>query len=191
MIYDIRYIPYKKCNYGTFMPKGSKRQIFHATGATSSSFFGLRQFHWYVWTRWGSNAKLRTWIGKRFWNLGLILLDCFPRRKNIQWKNINCWHRNSQTLRRNFPTLQRNFPALCRNFPALWRNFPKPWQNSFSTFPVHGLAESMEKRSFVLSNPHKHFSLATSFLDVLRQNFRATSEINAVWDSGTFFARNT
>ena len=46
-------------------------------------------------------------------------------------------HRNSQTLRRNFPTLRRSFQ--------------EPWQNSFPTiFAAHGLAESMEKRSFVL-----------------------------------------
>ena len=45
---------------------------------------------------------------------------------------------------------RRNSQSLRRNFPTLRHNFPEPLHNSFPTiFAAHGLAESMEKRSFV------------------------------------------
>ena len=63
------------------------------------------------------------------WNLGSVSFLLFSRKKTKGNITKSC-RRNSQTLR---------------------RNFPEPWQNSFPTIvAAHGLAESMEKRSFVL-----------------------------------------
>ena len=107
------------------------------------------------------------------WNLGSFCFMLFPEKNKLMEFHGNITkscHRNSQTLRRNFPTLRRSFQ--------------EPWQNSFPTiFAAHGLAESMEKRSFVLVRvlgPHlcqssvcmvSHSSTALTTIDLWQRHF--------------------
>ena len=109
---------------------------------------------------------------------------------------------------------RRNSNTLRRNFPTLRRNFLEPWQNSFPTiFAAHRLAESMEKRSFALFRARvlgpplcqssvcmvNHSSTALTTIDLWQPHFWMScvkisglrQKRNAVWESGTFFVRNT
>ena len=87
-------------------------------GATSQSFFGLRHFHWYVWTTLGLKGKdvHLNWCD--------VLEPGFVFKKNVffQKKLLETSPKVSVLIPKHYGViseqLQRNFPALRRNFPA-------------------------------------------------------------------------
>ena len=87
----------------------AKRQFFPCygviPGATSWSFFGLRHFHWYVWTTLGLKGKDVHLNWCDVLEPGFVFLKkCFFPEKTTG--NITKSFRpNSQTLRRNFRTI--------------------------------------------------------------------------------------
>ena len=74
-------------------------------GATSQSFFGLRHFHWYVWTTLGLKGKDVHLNWCDVLEPGFVFFKkCFFPEKTTG--NITKSFRpNSQTLRRNFRTI--------------------------------------------------------------------------------------
>ena len=131
------------------------------------------------------------------WNLGVFGFYCSSRKKLME------------TSPKVAVVIPKDYGVISQHYGIISHiiNFPGPWQNSFPTiFAAHGLAESMEKRSFVLFRVLRpplcqssvcmvsHSSTALTTIDlwqrhswiVLRQNFRATSKENAVVESGTF-----
>ena len=75
------------------------------------------------------------------WNLGVFGFYCSSRKKLME------------TSPKVAVVIPKDYGVISQHYGIISHiiNFPGPWQNSFPTiFAAHGLAESMEKRSFVL-----------------------------------------
>ena len=138
----------------------------------------------------------------------ICLFDCFPTRNKIMEKSSNV----DIVTPKHYGVISQHYGVISQHYGAISRH-----HNSIclhTIFTVHGLVESMEKRSFVLfrvlGSPlcqsrvqmvshsskaptntflwQRHFCMSCIKISGLRQ------KKNAVWDSSTFlifFVRST